>query len=218
MVASIFPTLAIVLVAVRSRRVDALGALSLAAIAVAVAAGLAFDSSRILLDKESVVTGLLGLASLGSLLTSRPLILVLASRFNPRLRGDVSDLLQRSAGFRERSRRLTLIWGAALLADATMRVVLSFLVTPAELLVLSLLLSTAALGPLALWTIRNLRRRTRLPVRISRSPALNPTLRDGSAGRATAARPVPGRARPPGARCPVGRARGSRRCAGRLDS
>lgn len=76
LVAAIFPVLAVALSAVRTRRLDPIGALSLAAIALGLAGTLFLHDPRVLLVKDSVITGGLGLAFLGSLLTTRPLLFV----------------------------------------------------------------------------------------------------------------------------------------------
>jgi hypothetical protein len=165
--AAVFPAFGIVLTAARARRVDLIGGLSLATIALGILGGLVFQDSRFLLVKDSMVTGVLGLACLVSLLLPRPLIFVLGRQFNAghdRTRLDLYDRLWRSEEFRARSRRTTFIWGVALMAEASTRVALSFVIAPGALLAISPLLAVAVFGPLAIWTMRRLRTRGLLTV------------------------------------------------------
>ncbi|WP_020661073.1 VC0807 family protein [Amycolatopsis benzoatilytica] len=134
-----FPLLGIAITAMRSRRLDPVAVLSLVAIIVGLAAGLVLGNGRILLVKDSIVTGVIGVLFLLSLLTKRPLIAVLRRK-----------LLSRET---DRPRRMTAVWGVVLVAEASVRVALSFAVSPGTLLVLSPLLAAVAFGPLALWTL-----------------------------------------------------------------
>jgi hypothetical protein len=65
-----------------------------------------------------------------------------------------------SAGFRDSSRRMTAVWGLALIADASLRVALSFLISPATLMLISPLLTATVFGSLAAWSLH--RRSARL--------------------------------------------------------
>jgi hypothetical protein len=160
LVAAIFPVLAVALGAVRVRRLDPIGALSLAAIALGLAGTLFLHDPRVLLVKDSVITGGLGLAFLGSLLTTRPLLFVVGRQLttgSDPARVQRYDELWASASYRRHSREATLIWGLALVGEAALRVVVSFLVPPGVLVAISPLLAVAVFGPLALWTIRRRR-------------------------------------------------------------
>ena len=52
---------------------------------------------------------------------------------------------------------MTAVWGVVLLAEAAARVVLSLLIPPGALLLVSPLLAVAFLGPVGLWTVRRRR-------------------------------------------------------------
>jgi hypothetical protein len=157
--AAIFPAFAVAWSAVRTRRINAIGALSLTAIVIGVVGGVIFQNPHILLAKESIVTGLLGLVSLGSLIVARrPFVLVLARQFSSSAGRAAIDRLQAFPAFRARARQLTLIWAAALLADATARVALTFVLAPGVLLLVGPLMAIVTLGPLALWTAQTIRR------------------------------------------------------------
>lgn len=157
LVASIFPLVAVALSAFRAQRLDVIGALSLAAIVLGVVGTLFLHDPRLLLVKDSVITGGLGLAFLGSVLTARPLLFVIAREMTA---GSDPAKLQRyddlwaSASYQRHSRQATVIWGLALVSEAIARVVVSFVVPPTVLVAVSPLLAAAVFGPLALWTIR----------------------------------------------------------------
>lgn len=154
-IASVFPLAALIREAVRARRLEFIGLLSVASIAVGLLSGLVSHDPHVLLVKDSLVTGVLGLGFLGSLLAPRPLVFIFAKQFS------AAELEQRwvhSAQFRARLRQMTVVWGVALLVEATLRVVLAFLVSPATLLAISPLLAAVVIGPVAGWTYYRRRR------------------------------------------------------------
>ncbi|NUR96004.1 MAG: hypothetical protein HOV67_12195 [Kribbellaceae bacterium] len=156
-VSAVFPAAGGALTMLRSRRVDPVAVLSLGAIAVGLVAGLLFHDGRILLVKESFTSGALGLVFLGSLLTRKPAIFVLRRRlFVGDDSGEVAayDDTWRSPAVRAEARRTTTIWGITLLAEAAVRVGLSYLLPVGTMVAVSPLLAPAILGPLAVWNLR----------------------------------------------------------------
>jgi hypothetical protein len=154
-VGALFPLAAIAVSGVRTRRLDPFAAVTLAAIATGLIGGLAFDSPRILLVKDSIITATIGCAFLGSLAARRPLIYVFARQ----LSNDPAALEQRwsvSEG-RRRFRVLTLVWGVALVAEASVRIALSFVMTPGVFMVVSPLLAAAVFGVVGRWSLRSRR-------------------------------------------------------------
>lgn len=148
LVGAAFPLTTLLAKALRSRRLDLIGSMSLAALAVGVLATLLFQDPHILLVKDSLVTATFGLVCLGSLFTSRPLMGILAAQFAGS--AGRSTVPANAPGLR----RLTLVWGITMLAEAALRVVLAFLLPPALLMTISPLLAAAVFGPVALWTLR----------------------------------------------------------------
>jgi hypothetical protein len=154
--AAAFPLAALTLGALWSGRLDALGMVSLVAIAFGVGGGLRFHDPHYLLVKDSVVTGLLGTGCLLSLPTSRPLIHLIGRSFvagSDRPAMERYDATLRAPGALTRARRLTLIWGLALIAEASIRIGLAATLPPGLVVVGSPLLALAIFGPLAVWTI-----------------------------------------------------------------
>ncbi|AEA28027.1 hypothetical protein Psed_5903 [Pseudonocardia dioxanivorans CB1190] len=152
-----FPFAGIVIEFVRRRRLDVVNAMSLAAIVVGLAGGLVFDSARFLLIKDSIITATVGLAFLGSVAVGRPLLLLVTRR----LRGPAVDALWAADhGFRRYLRTLTLVWGAACVLEATLRIGLAWVLEPGTQMVVGTALSLAVFGATAAWTLR--RRTARL--------------------------------------------------------
>lgn len=154
---AVFPAAGGVLVMVRGRRIDPLSVLSLAAIAIGLVAGFAFHDGRVLLVKDSMTSGTLGAVCLISLLTPKPVIFTLRRRlYVPDRREALAeyDRTWQSRAVRAEARRTTAIWGIALLAEAALRVGLSYLLPAATLVTISTLLPVVTLAPLALWTLR----------------------------------------------------------------
>jgi hypothetical protein len=157
-VSAAFPAAGSVLATTRRRRLDPVAALSLTAIIIGLIAGLVFHNGRVLLVKESLTTGTLGLVFLGSLFTSRPLIVVLRQRLS------VSGARAGDQAGRLRSARAeTAVWGMALVAEAAIRVGLSYLLPTGTMVTISPLIAPILLGPVALWTLRPPRRQPTRP-------------------------------------------------------
>jgi uncharacterized membrane protein len=152
---AVFPLAGIALGFVR-RRFDVISATSLAAIVVGLGGALLLHSAQLLLVKDSLVSATIGLAFLGSLLAARPLIFVIARAQSPE-RAAVFDARWAEPAFRRALRTMSAVWGGVLLAEATTRVVLSLLIPPGALLLVSPLLAAAFLGPVGLWTVRRRR-------------------------------------------------------------
>jgi intracellular septation protein A len=150
---AVFPLAGIAMGFVRTRRLDAISAVSLISIIVGVGGGLLLHSAEFLLVKDSLVTATVGMTFLASLLASRPLIFTIGRAQAPE-RAEVFDRRWAEPAFRRALRRMTAVWGTALLAEACARVVLSLLIPPGALLLVSPLLAAAVIGPVAIWTMR----------------------------------------------------------------
>jgi intracellular septation protein A len=136
----------------RRRRLDPLSGILLAAIVVGGAVGVLVNDPRVLLVKDSIVTGAIGLGFLVTLLTPRPLLVSFATA----LSGDSPERLETPQA-RAAIHRLSIIWGLALLVEAVVRVGLSFILEPTELMAVSPVLAIGVFGGLTLWTLRERR-------------------------------------------------------------
>lgn len=154
LLSGVFPALGVLLGFARHRRVDTVGILVLAGVAVGTILGLITGNERLILAEGSVPTAIFGLACLGSLWTRRPLIFRFAVEFmgadTPRGR-DFAAKWQ-YAGFRRAFRFLTLVWGAAYLAEAAARVVIIEIASTGTALLVSKIMPYAVAALLIGWT------------------------------------------------------------------
>ncbi len=140
----------------RTRRVDALGALSLIFIALGIVASLISGNARFLLLKESFLTGLFGLVFLGSFLLPRPLMFYFGRQFAT---GGEAKRMARWEGlwqyesFRRGNRVMTAVWGIGLVLEAAARVALVFVLSVSAFVVVSPIMVYGVLFGLIFWTI-----------------------------------------------------------------
>lgn len=140
----------------RTRHADEFSIMVLVFLVVGVAASLAFDDARLLLVKDSAVTGLFGLVLLASLLAPRPLMFYFGRKFATG--GDPARVewwngLWQYPGFRRGQRVLTIVWGGAFLGEAVLRVILSYTLPVSTMVVISSILPYVVLGLLILGTV-----------------------------------------------------------------
>lgn len=158
-----FPALGILAGAIRHRRVDTIGILVLAGIAVGAVLGLLSGSARLVLAEGSVPTAVFGLLCLGSLWTRRPLIYRFAIEFigagTPRGR-EFGSLWQYPA-FRHSFRLYTLVWGVVYLAEAVARVVIVETTPTSTALSVSKVMPYVVAGALIAWMTAHGRRARR---------------------------------------------------------
>src|SRR5256885_5706724 len=118
-----FPALGIIVGVIRHRRVDTIGVLVLAGIAVGTVFGLLSGSPRLVLAAGPVPTAVFGLLCLGSLWARRPLVYRFAIEFigagTPK--GREFESLWQYPSFRHAFRLYTIVWGVAYLAEAAAR-------------------------------------------------------------------------------------------------
>jgi tryptophan-rich sensory protein len=149
----VLPGIAVLGGLVRHRRLDAIGVLVLAGIAVGTVLGLLTGSARLVLVEGSVPTAVFGLLCLGSLRSRRPLIFRFALEFmgadTPR--GRDFDRLWQYPGFRHAFWLFTVIWGVAYLAEAAARIVIVETTSTGTALAVSKVMPYAVAGILSAW-------------------------------------------------------------------
>jgi intracellular septation protein A len=142
--AAIAALLRVAFVALLHRRLDVIAAVVGGTFAVLLGISLLTNDPRILLAKESVFSGAAGVLLVGSCLVGRPLVDTLA-----RKAGKTPD-----PSFRKHLTTMTLLFGAILLIDAIVRLVLIYSLPLDTMANLSPILHVAALALLvgcALW-------------------------------------------------------------------
>ena len=137
------------------RRIDTLSILVVGGIVLSLLAMLGGGGARFLQLREKMVTGVMGLAFVGSALLGRPLIYELA-RANMRRTSEQDarqfEALQVHAGFRRTMTVMTLVWGFGLLADVGVSAVLVFVLTIRAYLIVNAILGYGTMGALSLWS------------------------------------------------------------------
>jgi hypothetical protein len=128
LLSGVFPALGVAIGAVRNGRLDVVGALVLAGIAVGTVLGLVSHSARLLLVEGSVPTAVFGVACLGSLWGRRPLMFSFALEFTgpDTAKGREMTRLWQFDGYRRVIRIITAVWGVGFLLEAALRVVIVF--------------------------------------------------------------------------------------------
>jgi hypothetical protein len=137
------------------RRVDALSALVVTGIALSLLAMLGGGGVRFLQLREKLVTGVIGLAFLGSAMVGKPLIYELARatrRRKSEQEAQEFEALQVHAAFRRTMTVMTLVWGLGLLLDVAVSVVLVFMLSIREYLLVNPIVGYGTIGMLSLWT------------------------------------------------------------------
>jgi hypothetical protein len=155
----------------RHRRVDALSILVLSGIALSLLAFAFGGSAKLLLMRESLVTGLIGLIFLGSVPLGRPLILVLARAAATRKSAEERAELETiggTPGFRRTMTVMTLVWGAGFVAETCVRMALVFTLPTGRFLIVSPILGYGTYGLLILWTFLYAREKKRR--RVGKAP------------------------------------------------
>ncbi|MFJ9775446.1 VC0807 family protein [Kitasatospora sp. NPDC101157] len=146
----------------RSRHLDAVAVLMLATYALGLALTLPTHDARLLLLRDPATSALTGLVFLASCATRTPAIAYLARRLPAR--GPDTPAAHSAR------RRLTALWGAALLAEAALRLVLVFTLPLSVVSGLSTAVEVVVVTALVMWT-----RRSRQRVRTASQAAARPT-------------------------------------------
>jgi hypothetical protein len=151
----VFPAAGVAIGIIQHRRVDALGVLVLAGIAVGAVLGLVSHNARLVLDEGSVATGVFGLICLGSLGTPKPLMYRLAVEFigpdTPK--GQEFTGLWQYAEFRRVFQVITAVWGIGYLAEAAARVAIVQNTSTGTALAITKVLPYAVAAALTAWTV-----------------------------------------------------------------
>ncbi len=155
LLSGVFPALGVTIEAIRSRRLEVVGALVLAGIAVGTVLALVSHSTRPLLAEGSVLTGVFGVACLGSLRARRPLMFSMALEFTgpDTAKGREMTRLWQYEGYRHVLRVITAVWGIAFLFEAALRVVIVYNTSTGTALASSTVSPFLFGGILSAWTV-----------------------------------------------------------------
>nr|WP_199067449.1 VC0807 family protein [Chromobacterium sp. ASV5] len=135
----------------RFRRLDAISLLVLLGIALSLLVMLLGGDARMLLMRESLLSGAVGAAFLLSLLFPRPILFYLA-RATMQREGESGaarcERLWEQAPFRAGMRRLTVLWGAGLMLETALRAAMAWRLPVERFLLLSPLVSYGMMAAL----------------------------------------------------------------------
>ena len=146
----------------RHRRVDAVSMLVLGGIALSLLAYLGGGGVKLLQLREKLVNALIGTIFLGSAAIGRPLIYQLARATIRRRSADEAasfEAMQANAGFRRSMMVMTVVWGAGLLLESAVGVVLVYTLSIRDYLLASPVVGYSTVGALTAWTFWYMRRR-----------------------------------------------------------
>jgi hypothetical protein len=156
-ISGVWPALELLLTIARTRHVDEFSVIVLIFLVLGIITAVAFNSARLLLVKDSALTGLFGLVLLGSLLAPRPLMFYFGRKFatdgTPEKVVWWNGLWQ-YPDFRRGQRILTIVWGAAFLGEAVLRILLSLTLPVSVMVVINNVLPYAVLAALIFGTVR----------------------------------------------------------------
>jgi hypothetical protein len=159
----VLPAVGVIAGVIRHRRVDTVGIVVLAGIAVGTVLGLLSGNPRLVLIEGSVPTAVFGLVCLASLRAQRPLIYRFALEFigpdTPK--GQEFESLWQYPQFRHVFRLYTVVWGVAYLAEAAARVVVVEMTSTSTALAVSKVMPYAVAGALVAWMVAYGRRAKR---------------------------------------------------------
>jgi hypothetical protein len=138
-----------------SRKLDTLSLLVIAGISLSLVATLLGGSPRLLLVRESLITGIFGLIFLGSLLFPKPLMFYIVKTTITKQGLSEEAFASRWSipGFRFTFYLMTVVWGAGLLVEATVKIILAFTMPTGLFLVVSPIISYGIYFGLLGWSI-----------------------------------------------------------------
>jgi hypothetical protein len=157
LLSGIFPILNNLYGFARSRTLDVIGIVILVGIVVGAASAFVTGDPKLLLIRESFVTGALAVVCLTSLAWPRPLLFFIGRDFStghdPERIAEFNGLWERP-GARHVFRVMTIVWGLGWLGEFVLKIVLVLTLTIPQVLVVGPIESNGITIALILWTIR----------------------------------------------------------------
>ncbi|MGW3243684.1 VC0807 family protein [Streptomyces sp. NPDC001070] len=157
LVSGVWPVLDTVVTLAWRRKVDEFAIITLIFLVITLIVTVAGPhSARLLLVKDSAVTGLFGVVCLASLLAPRPLMFYFGRKFGTdgtKEGAERFDGLWQYEGFRHVIRTMTVVWGVGYVVEALARIGLSYELSTAAMVTVNSVLAYAVTGVLVAWTI-----------------------------------------------------------------
>jgi hypothetical protein len=155
-VAVVFPLLGNTLSLVRHRRLDTSGVFVLLSLGASLGVLLLGGDPRLLLITRMLVMPVMGLACLGSLVLPKPLAFYMVRQVltgDEPQRGAVFDTLWQVPEVRAASRRMTLVWGLAMVGEFILRIGFVLTLSVAQVLLLSSVVMMGMGLGLGVWNV-----------------------------------------------------------------
>ncbi|MFK9093477.1 VC0807 family protein [Bacillus salipaludis] len=141
---------------VKYKKADAFGLFMLTGFILSLLAFVLGGNERLILLRESMVTGLLGMIFIASLFFSKPLIYHFAIKFSAVDAAEQKGKFQKNweiPYFRTVLRIMTAIWGIALLGEAVVKIILVYELSISTFLAVSQLIFYSVIGAAILFTV-----------------------------------------------------------------
>ncbi|MFJ7726776.1 VC0807 family protein [Neobacillus sp. NPDC097160] len=141
---------------VKYKKADAFGLFMLTGFILSLLAFVLGGNEQLILLRESMVTGLLGLIFIASLFFSKPLIYHFAIKFSAADAAEQKGKFQKNweiPYFRTVLRIMTAIWGIALLGEAVVKIILVYELSISTFLAVSQLIFYSVIGAAILFTV-----------------------------------------------------------------
>ncbi|MBO0962783.1 hypothetical protein J1P26_24120 [Neobacillus sp. MM2021_6] len=141
---------------IKYKKADAFGLFMLSGFLLSLLAFVLGGNERLILLRESMVTGLLGLIFIASLFFSKPLIYHFAIKFSAKDASEQKSKFKKNweiPYFRTVLRIMTAIWGIALLGEAIVKIILVYELSISTFLAVSQLIFYSVIGAAILFTI-----------------------------------------------------------------
>jgi intracellular septation protein A len=165
-ISAVWCFLEIILEYVRHRQVEALSVVVIVFLVVGIVTSLLANNVRFSLVKDSIATGVFGIAMLASLLAPRPLTFYFGKQFatDGSPRGIAWwDAMWQVADFRRSQRYLTAMWGLAYVGEAGLRIGLTYVLPTTAMVAVNNFLPLVILAALIAYTIGYARRKLMRP-------------------------------------------------------
>ncbi|AYF77777.1 hypothetical protein D7D52_32625 [Nocardia yunnanensis] len=146
---------------VRARRVDAMSALILAGFVFGIVSSLISGDARMMIVRDSLTTGVIGLAFGISALLGKPLTYIAARKAfsaNPQKLAEMEYKYENIPAVRKLHNRIAAMWGAGLIGESGLRVVLAYQLPISTMAWLSTVLALSVTTVLMVITIRTVKR------------------------------------------------------------
>jgi len=170
LLSGVFPVLGVAIGAAYNRRLDVIGAVALAMIAIGTVLGLVTHSPRLVLAEGSVPTAVLGLACVGSLCARRPLMYTVVREFTgpDTAKGREMDRLWADEEiFRRDFRVVTAVWGVAFVLEAALKAVIVYNSSTGTALAITTVMPFLVGGLVSAWTLVYAAHRKKVAIRLA---------------------------------------------------